>query len=271
VKDAEPVLLCEARMLHALGRRLRAKQFGGELVGISSGPEMGAFVACLRRGRGARRARTVVNLCPISSVLSVSLSAESARLGAAYLDAPLTGTVRDAARGSLTVIASGPKAAFERAKPALDAIGNRVFYLSGRPGDAQLMHQINGSLASTLLAVACEVYVTGIKAGLNVDTMTQVFSNGSGRNAASAHIVPQQVTTRRFRHGKRIAEACNELALMNQEADREGVTLWVGGKVRQLYALASRLGRPGDDITRLITHYEKWAKVEVKAAARKRT
>ncbi len=267
---SELVLLCEERMQPAVARRLRAKHCRCTLVRVPSGAELDGFVASWRRTRAGKHARIIVNLCPVSSTSSAMLSAELTKRGAVYLDAPLTGNRRDAARGVLTVIASGPKAAFEQAKPTLEAIGSRVFYVGGRPGAAQLMHQINGSLASILLAVACEVYVTGTKAGLAAGTMQQVFSNGSGRNAASAHIIPEQAVTRRFRHGKRIADACHELTLMNEEADRQGVTMWVGGRAKQLYALAAQLGRPQDDITRLITHYEKWAKVEVKAAGRKR-
>ena len=270
MKSGELVLLCEERMQPAVARRLRAKHFRCTLVRVPSSAELGVFVASWRRTRAGKHARIIVNLCPISSTSSAVLSAELTRRGAVYLDAPLTGTIRDAARGALTVIVSGPKVAFERAKPALETIGSRVFYVGGQPGAAQVMHQINGSLASTLLAVACEVYVTGTKAGLAAETMAQVFSNGSGRNAASARIIPEQVVTRRFKHGKRIADACRELALMSEEADRQGVTMWVGGRTKQLYALAAQLGRPQDDITRLITHYEKWAKVEVKAAGRKR-
>lgn len=270
MKSGEFALLCEERMLPAVAHRLRAKHFHCTLVRVPSGTELGAFVASWRRTRAGKHARTILNLCPVSSTSAATLSAELKRRGAAYLDAPLTGTIRDAARGALTVIASGPKAAFEKAKPVLEMIGNRVFYVGKRPGAAQVMHQINGSLASTLLAIACEVYVAGAKGGLATEMMTQVFSNGSGRNAASAHIIPEQAATRTFRHGKRIADALRELALMNEEADRQGVTLLVGGRTKQLYALAAQLGSPQDDITRLITHYEKWAKVEVKSAARKR-
>ncbi len=265
MRTGELVFFCEERTRSAVARRLRAKHHRCALVRVPSSGELGAFVASWQRTRKGKCARTIVNLCPISSSSSAALSAELTRRGAVYLDAPLTGTARDAVRGALTVIASGPRAAFERAKPALETIGSRVFYVGRRPGAAQVMHQINGSLASVLLAVACEVYVTGVKAGLAPEVMARVFSNGSGRNAASARIIPEQVATRRFRHGKRIADACRELTLMSEEADRQGVTMWVGGNTKQLYALAARLGRPQDDITRLITHYEKWAKVEVKA------
>ena len=54
-----------------------------------------------------------------------------------------------------------------------------------------------------------------------------------------------------------------ELSLASDEARRLKVTPWILDKTRLLYGLASQLGSSGDDVTRLITHYEKWANVEV--------
>jgi 3-hydroxyisobutyrate dehydrogenase-like beta-hydroxyacid dehydrogenase len=225
------------------------------------------FVVSWQRAHEGSRTRTLVNFCPMASTEAVALAAALAKRGIAYLDAPLTGTPRDSERGALTVIASGPQPVFEQAEALLQAIGSKVFHVGKRPGAAQIMHQINGSLFSTLLAVTCEAFVAGAKAGLPPETMTRVMGIETGKNAASARIIPEQVATRKFKHGKLIAEACRELTLMSDEARRQGITIWIADKVRQLYGLAAQLGRPQDDITRLITHYEKWAGVEVKATA----
>ena len=97
--------------------------------------------------------------------------------------------------------------------------------------------------------------------------MTKIMGIETGRNAASARIIPDQVATRKFDHGKPIGEAFRELSLLSDEARRLGVTLWILDKARLLYGLAARLGGSGDDVTRLITHYEKWANTEVRADA----
>jgi hypothetical protein len=114
------------------------------------------------------------------------------------------------------------------------------------------------------LAATCESYVTGAKAGLAASTMLKILGIETGRNSASAHILPNLVAARRFSYGKTIREACIELALLSAEADRLGVTCWILDKARLLYALASRLGDPSDDISCLALHYEQWAKTEVR-------
>ena len=128
------------------------------------------------------------------------------------------------------------------------------------------MHQIHEALFATLLAATCESFVAGAKAGLDPLTMTKILGIETGRNAASARIVPDQIATRRFDHGKRIGDAYRALTLISDEAVRLGVTPWILDKARLLYGLAAQLGNPDDDISRLITHYEKWASVEVRAS-----
>lgn len=278
------VIVCELAIVAALAHRLREKNWrvvvaGQEeglgtidtsqrrctIVGVVPGVGGAAILESLQTPDAG--ARLVLNGCLIASNDAVALAHELAHRGDAYLDVPITSTARDVAAGVTDVIASGPRATFDLAKPLLGALGNRVFHVSDDPGAAQIMQQINGALLAILLAATCESYVTGAKAGLDPLTMTKILGIETGRNAASARIIPEQVASGIFDHGKTIGQAYRELSLASDEARRLGVTTWVLDKARLLYGLAGRLGSADDDITRLITHYEKWAKVEVRSAA----
>lgn len=284
--DRTIVAVCERSMQRAIAMRLRASgwkvhaRFPASAAsktrpGESKKPEcillarpakgtLTAVVSELRRITQRHIMPAVVNLCMTSTMEAAEIGRSLGKRGIAWLDAPLTGTAARAADGKLTAITSGPRDAFTRTRTLLDAIAGNVFYMGTRPGAAQLMHQINGCLFSTLYAVTCEAFTTGVKAGLAPETMTQIMSVETGRNAASAFIMPQEVATRRFSHGKTIDDALREFDLLSEEARRLGVTTWVADKSRLLYALAVRLLRPGDDITRLVTLYEKWVGVEVR-------
>ena len=285
--------MCEMDALASLARRLRSRNWQvavadddleGEavppgsdscasrrctLVGVASAADLGDAIATLPAADSA--ARTIVNACLVPSTRAVQLAHATAQRRDAYLDAILSGTAREIEAGAGSLVASGPTAVFEQAKPLLKALAASVFHISERPGAAQLMQQINGSLFATLLAATCESYVAGAKAGLDPWTMAKILSVETGRNAASARIIPEQVATRKFDYGKRIEEAYRELTLVSDEARRLGVTPWILDKARLLYGLAAQLGSPRDDITRLMTHYEKWASVEVSAALTQRT
>lgn len=260
-KVDEHILVCDERLLPVLSRRLREQSC--TLVGVAEGRDPADEILSLQRsGTGSR---TVVNLCLMPSTTARELARALGERGDVYLDALPTGPAREIEAGSVNVVASGPAGVFAQARPLLESIGARVFHVCAQPGAAQVTQQINGALAATLLAVTCEAFVAGAKAGLDPSTMTKILGIETGRNAASARIIPEQVATRKFDHGKLIEDACRELSLVSDEARRLGVTPWVLDKARLLYALAAQLGGPRDDITRLITHYEKWANVEVRS------
>ena len=289
----EHLIVCETTVLTSLARRLREQNWNVAVAGMDTDTEArntlsyrhsksdragrrctllgvaadtapaDVLVSLQRTGSGTRT--TVVNACLMRTTDALELSRALSERGNTYLDALFTGTVRDIEAGVSAVVASGPYSAFRQAKPLLEAIGNRVFHASENPGAAQLMQQINGSLFATLFAVSCESFVAGAKAGLDPITMTKILGIETGRNAASARIIPEQIATRRFDYGKRLQEAYRDLSLASEEARRLGVTPWIIDKARLLYGLASQLGSPDDDVTRLITHYERWAAVEVTA------
>lgn len=233
------------------------------VMGIPVGGTLNTLRTASAHGRVS--GRIVVNLSLMSSAVSMEFAEELAGCGEIYLDAALTGTQRDVESGGRPVLVSGPADAIGRVASLLQCISSQVVHVSATPGAAHVMQQINGSLFSTLLAVTCEAFVAGAKAGLEPLTMTKIMGVETGRNAASERIVPQEIATRNFGHGKSISRAVRELSLLSDEARELGLSPWILDKARLLYTLASQLGNGADDITRIVTRYEGWAKTEVKS------
>jgi 3-hydroxyisobutyrate dehydrogenase-like beta-hydroxyacid dehydrogenase len=257
------IFVCGENLRELLAGRLKPRAGSAcTVVGVTPRLSVAAQIEAQLRARSRRR---VINLCPIAANDARALAALAEKHGHGYLDAPLTGTLAEARRGALMVLVSGDPAHYETLLPLFKCLGERVFHVDTRPGMAQFMHQINGVLFATLFAVTCEAFVAGAKARLTPQVMTRVMGIETGRNVASAHIMPTQIVTRRFRHGKCIAEALQELDALSAEAARLGVTNWIFEKTRLLYRLAANLGSANDDITRLVTHYEAWAKAEVRS------
>ena len=81
-------------------------------------------------------AGAVVAVCStVSPAFARTMAARVEDLGLHYLDAPISGGSARAADGSLTVMASGSPAAFERAQTALDGIASTVHRLGEAAGD----------------------------------------------------------------------------------------------------------------------------------------
>lgn len=94
------------------------------------------------------------------------IHAKFAAKGVAMLDAPVSGGPHGAKSGKLALLIGGDRAAFDRYKPVLDAIGDQVIYIGdiGAGSVAKLVHNCAGYMIQTALA---EVFTMGVKAGVD--------------------------------------------------------------------------------------------------------
>ena len=105
-----------------------------------------------------------------------------------------------ARKGSLTVMVSGPKAAFEAIEGLLKVFG-RLFFIGEKAGMGQTMKLANNLIAATSLAVTCEAAVMGEKAGLDLKTMIDVLNVSSGRSSATDDKFPRAILPRTYDFG----------------------------------------------------------------------
>lgn len=209
-----------------------------------------------------KRIKRFVDLSTTGSAVSLRVHKVLAAQGVAHFDAPVSGGIAGATKGTLAVMASGPKADFEFVDPLLTTLG-KVFFIGEKPGLAQTMKLANNLLAATALAATSEAVVMGVKAGIDPAVMIDVINAGSGRNSASQDKFPRSVLPRTFDFGFATGLFYKDLRLCIEEADSLGVQLWVGTAVKQLYQLAvSQLG-PQSDFTEIVRIPEQWAGVEV--------
>jgi 3-hydroxyisobutyrate dehydrogenase-like beta-hydroxyacid dehydrogenase len=98
----------------------------------------------------------------------------------AMLDAPISGGPVRAHAGTLSMMAAGSDAAFERCKPVIDAIAAKCFRMSARPGDGSRMKVVNNMLAAANLAAGCEAMALAMKLGLDAKQASEVIDASSG-------------------------------------------------------------------------------------------
>ena len=93
------------------------------------------------------------------------LAARLESAGRLYLDAPISGGAARAADGTLTVLASGPRAAFAKARLVLDAMAAKVHDLGAEVGLGSAFKMINQLLAGMHIAAAGEAIAFAAKQG----------------------------------------------------------------------------------------------------------
>jgi len=99
--------------------------------------------------------------------------------GVRLLEAPVTGGVHLAARGEITVLVGGDADLFETHKPALEAIGNRIFHM-GPLGSAAVIKVITNMLAFIHLVADGEALMLAKRGGLDLKTAWEAIAASSG-------------------------------------------------------------------------------------------
>jgi 3-hydroxyisobutyrate dehydrogenase-like beta-hydroxyacid dehydrogenase len=226
-------------------------------------PDIVREVALGERGiASGSRVRVFVDLSTTGPRMARAVAAELAKRDIIAIDAPVSGGVGGATKGTLAVMASGPRESCEGVRPALAAIG-KYFYIGAEPGMGQMMKLINNLLSATATAATCEAVVLGVKAGLDPYVMIDVINAGSGRTTASEDKFPKSILPRSFDFGFALGLMSKDVNLCVAEAEALGVPMWIGNAVKQLWLYALAQGGPEQDFTNLITHIEKWSGVTV--------
>ena len=184
--------------------------------------------------------------------------------GTTWVDAPVSGGVAGAVAGTLAVMVSCPSAKFEQVRLVLRNIG-KVFHVGEEPGMGQVMKLANNILSATALAATSEVFIMGVKAGLDPNVMVEVLNAGNGRNNATEVKFPKGIIPRKFDLGFTSGLMYKDVKLGIDEGEALGVPMFVGNAVKEAWRRAvDQLG--GDqDSTRYVQLLEKIAGVVVKA------
>ena len=112
--------------------------------------------------------------------------------GIAALDAPVSGGTRGATDGTLAIMAGGEEAAFEKARPALSAMGRPT--LVGPPGTGQLAKLANQGIVATTIGIVAEAMLLMQSAGADMNRLREALKGGFADS-----VILQQ-------HGKRMAD-----------------------------------------------------------------
>lgn len=123
----------------------------------------------------------IINMSTVSPAISREMSALCAAQGNHYLDAPVSGSVKQAEEGQLVIMAGGDEASFSEVKPILEKMGKLVMLLgpAGAGNTAKLA--INTLLAIHAQALA-ETMVFAGKNGVNISDLSTLINNGAMGN-----------------------------------------------------------------------------------------
>jgi len=215
---------------------------------------------------GAKSGTIIVDMSTINPATSRKVAARCAEKGVAFMDAPVSGGSVGAETGTLTIMAGGDEATFERCLPAFKAMGREdAIYHIGPVGSGEVVKIINNVLGATIAAITSQAMVMGVKAGVDPEVIAEVVGKSSGANWQLSGAFPRNVFSGAFKPGFFTALMNKDIGLALELGNELGVPITVAEEARKLYFAAIEAGYGRDDYTSIIRPLEDQAGVEVRS------
>lgn len=207
--------------------------------------------------RSARRGAIYLDTSTVSQQASAEVAGVLAVAGVFYLRTTVSGNNKMAEAAQLTVMASGPRAAYDAVLPLLKALGPNQFYL-GEAEQARLMKLVVNLMIAQTSAMLAEALTLGRKGGLAWGDMWQVL----GASAVASPIVKAksaQLSQRDFTPTFTVEQMIKDLALILGAGADSHVPLPQTALTHQLLHAALAQGDGQDDYAAIIKAVERSA------------
>jgi 3-hydroxyisobutyrate dehydrogenase-like beta-hydroxyacid dehydrogenase len=191
---------------------------------------------------GARKGLTIVDTSTISPLTSQRLARGVAERGLFWLDAPLSGGQGGAIAGTLAIMVGGPEEAFQRALPALEAVGRSITYV-GANGSALVVKLGNNLIVAAQLVAISEALTLAKVAGIDTGLVHQILSAATARSWILQEKTASSVLKGDLRPGFKLSLMRKDVGLAVDLAKAQGTPLFGTALVHQLYTLAEALGK----------------------------
>lgn len=214
---------------------------------------------------GVGKGAAVVDLSTISPSAARRFAARLEEKGVAYLDAPVSGGSEGAAKGTLSIMAGGNEAAFNRARPVLEAMGTRITHL-GPVGSGQMTKLMNQVLVVVNMLAVGEALLLGRAADLDLRKAIAAVEAG----AAGSWMLSQrgtQAVDGYWKPGFTIDLQQKDLRLVLESAKELGVPMLATSLVHQLYNKLQREGKGGLGNHALVQAMEEMAGIRLQKEA----
>ncbi|WP_459203812.1 2-hydroxy-3-oxopropionate reductase [Ralstonia pseudosolanacearum] len=205
--------------------------------------EKGVAKALKDAGKDAASGRIVVDMSSISPIATKDFAARINKLGAQYLDAPVSGGEVGARAASLTIMVGGAQAAFERVLPLFQRMGKNITLVGGN-GDGQITKVANQIIVALNIQAVSEALLFASKAGADPARVREALMGGFAASRI-LEVHGERMVKRIFDPGFRIELHQKDLNLALQGAKALGVALPNTATAQELFntCAANGLGK----------------------------
>ncbi len=205
---------------------------------------------------------TLVDCTSGDPATSRRIAARLAEQGIGFIDAPVSGGTAGAVAGTLTVMVGGDADVLERARPVLEAFGQRIVHC-GPIGAGDAVKAVNNALLAMHIIGTAEGLLALVKSGVDPALALEVINTSSGRSNASMNLFPERVLTRAFPRTFRLALLDKDVNIARLVAAEQEVEAPLLELTSRLFAEAHRAMGAQADHVEIVKWLEARAKAEI--------
>jgi 2-hydroxy-3-oxopropionate reductase len=200
-----------------------------------------------------RPGTVIIDCSTIAPRVARRLAARSAELGAAMLDAPVSGGEIGAISGTLSIMVGGETAAFDAVRPLLEAVGtpDRIIRIGGS-GAGQVCKVCNQLVIGGTLAAVGEAFAVARKAGIDAALVREALLGGFAASRV-LEVHGQRILDANYTPGFRAALYAKDYRIVRETLGELHCPAPVTEAVHALVEALVASGRGADDYSALAT------------------
>jgi 3-hydroxyisobutyrate dehydrogenase len=191
------------------------------------------------------RGAYVIDMSSSEPLRTRRLAQTLAEKGLVLVDAPVSGGVKKAKDGSLTIMFGGSEAALAHCTPILQAMGSTIFR-TGDVGNGHAMKALNNFVSAAGLIAAVEALHIGEKFGLDPAVMNRILNVSTGKNNTTEKKVEQFMLSGTFDSGFGLALMAKDIGIAIGLAEQLGVAAQQGHVCYELWRKAAQENKSAD-------------------------
>lgn len=196
----------------------------------------------------------LIDISTVSPDVSREVYAAAAARGVSFLDAPVSGGPEGAAAGTLTIMAGGDAAAFQRALPLLQVLGSNVRHVgpSGAGSVVKLVNQVMTALNGVAVA---EALAFGNRFAVDPAVLGEVIGSSFGDSRMFRRLLPM-IAARDFSGGAAIELYVKDIGIVAELGHAAGLHLPLTDAALAALLEARAAGMGANDISAMVTRSE---------------
>jgi len=182
-----------------------------------------------------------IELSTVQPDLVKKIYAQASRKDIMVLDAGISGGVKGAEDGTLTIMVGGRKEVFEKVLPVLQVIGKKIYHV-GDIGSGMIVKLVNNAIGHINVVAFIECISVGLKAGIDINTLYEVVSQGTGSSRQFETRFKDRIMKNNYEPGMKLDLVYKDSKLMEDLASELGVPTFLTSVAHQVFEMGRSKG-----------------------------